>query len=256
MSIQTLAHRLKTLGLNEKQAKVYVACLFLGPAPAQKIAEQAGINRPTTYGVLEELSKLGLVSRSNKDGKTMFISAGTEGLKDWLKKQAEEVERRKQELDDLLPELQQIKRTDSVVTPAVRFVQGKEGVDAIWSYVIRKTKPNTEILSITNHDETLKLYPDHLKTNPKVRLNKKMSSKQFYYNSKMEVPSDPTLLKETIRLQHPLAADLTLYEDKAVLLSYGEEGSEWTGIIIEDKNIVTVLRQLFTIAWENSDRKL
>lgn len=255
MQISDLARSLVELGLTEKQAKVYVANLFLGPTSAQKIAEQAGVNRPTTYDILEELSRVGLVSRSNDSSKTVFIPASTEALQDFMSQQAAEAERRQNKFQELLPQLQQIERVvDTEKAPAVRFVQGKEGVDAIWAYVVRKAKPGTEILSITNHDETLKLYPDHLKTNPQIRLNKKLSSKQFYYNSKQVVPSDPKILKETIRLSHPPQADLTLYEDKAVMLSYGQAQKGWIGIIVEDKDIVDMLRQLFYMAWKKRSK--
>src|SRR5207237_1430742 len=40
MQIEQLATKLESLGLSDKEAKVYVANLFLGPAPVQKIAEQ------------------------------------------------------------------------------------------------------------------------------------------------------------------------------------------------------------------------
>jgi HTH-type transcriptional regulator, sugar sensing transcriptional regulator len=250
MQIEALSQRLRKLGLTEKQSKVYLASLLLGPASAQKLAEQAGINRPTTYDVLQELAKFGLISRSTDDAKTVFVSGGVNGLQDWLKRQAQEVEQRNQQLAALLPELQNVQRGDVSATPIVRFVHGKEGIDAVWSYVVRKAKQGEEILGMTNHDETLKLYPDHLTTNPTVRLSKKMSSKQLYYNSKRAVPSNPTLLKETKRVAVPLAADVTLYEDKAVLLSYGSGRNDWSGIVIESKDIVAVLRQLFYMAWD------
>lgn len=256
--MQTLAQRLIGLGLTEKQAKMYVASLFLGPASAQKIAEQSGINRPTTYDSLEELAKLGLISRSKNDTKTVFVASGPESLKDWLKRQAEQLQQRSQTLDELLPELQQIKRTDATDAegaPLVRFVHGKAGVDAIWSYVMRKAKTGDQIFSMANWDEVLKTYPDFLKTNPSFRVSKKLSSRHFYYRSKQALPSDPQLLRETVRLPYPPAADVTLYEDMAVLLSYGKGKKEWTGIIIENKDIVAVLRQLFDLAWNNKSKK-
>lgn len=36
---------LRQFGLNEKQAKVYLACLELGSASVQKIAKKAGVER-------------------------------------------------------------------------------------------------------------------------------------------------------------------------------------------------------------------
>lgn len=251
MQLQELAQSLTVLGLTEKQSKIYTANLLLGPVSAQKIAEQAGINRPTSYDILEELSQLGLVSRSSDGAKTVFVPGGTAALEDLLKKQADEIKQRQQELDKLLPRLRQIERVEPEASPIIRFVHGKEGVDAIWSYVIRKARPGTEVLAMTNHDEVLKVYPSHLKNGPITRNSKKISSKQFYYNSKQAIA--PTYSKESARVPYPLAADVTLYEDKAVLLAYGKTKKGWSGIIIENKEIVTVLRQLFYMAWRNRD---
>ena len=52
-----LYQQLKQLGLEEKQAKIYLASLELGPDTAQNIAYKASLKRPTTYVILEELIK-------------------------------------------------------------------------------------------------------------------------------------------------------------------------------------------------------
>ena len=53
--MQNITETLINLGLNEKQAKVYLALLQLGQAGVTAVAEKAGTKRPTTYLILEEL---------------------------------------------------------------------------------------------------------------------------------------------------------------------------------------------------------
>ena len=53
---------LQKIGLSDKDAEVYLACLELGTQPASVIARKAGLKRPTTYLILEGLLKRGLVS--------------------------------------------------------------------------------------------------------------------------------------------------------------------------------------------------
>lgn len=252
MQLQQLSQQLQAIGLSDKQSKVYVASLLLGSAPAQKIAEQAGINRPTTYDVLDELAKMGLITRSVQDNKTVFIPAGSAALEELVKHQAQTVERRQRDLAALLPQLEAIERSEVTSQPIIRFVRGKEGVDGIFAYALRKARPGSELLCMINLDEVLKVYPDYPQNNIPPRLAKKISSKQFYSSSKRTTPSGPKLLKETLRLKDSIQADITLYEDKAVLLSYKDN---WTGIIIESKDIVEMLRQLFHMAWENKNKK-
>ena len=56
---------LKNIGLSPKEAKVYLAVLKLKKGLITSIAEQAGVNRTTTYDILEYLNKKGL--RTSKD---------------------------------------------------------------------------------------------------------------------------------------------------------------------------------------------
>ncbi|MBI3251348.1 MAG: TrmB family transcriptional regulator, partial [Candidatus Andersenbacteria bacterium] len=59
---------LKHLGLKDKEAAVYLAALQLGPSPVQNIARRANVVRATTYVILEDLQKKGLVTHY-KEGK-------------------------------------------------------------------------------------------------------------------------------------------------------------------------------------------
>ncbi len=57
----SLDRELSALGLSQKEATVYVALLELGTASVQAIARRADLVRPTTYVILEALTKKGLV---------------------------------------------------------------------------------------------------------------------------------------------------------------------------------------------------
>lgn len=63
---------LKHLGLKDKEAAVYVAALQLGPSPVQVIARKAKVVRATTYVILEDLLKKGLVTSYKEEKKTLF----------------------------------------------------------------------------------------------------------------------------------------------------------------------------------------
>ena len=69
-----LTDSLQSLGLNEKEAKVYIALLTLGRGSAYSIAEKSGLKKPTTYVVLGELIKKGLVSKVPRVRKQLFIA--------------------------------------------------------------------------------------------------------------------------------------------------------------------------------------
>jgi HTH-type transcriptional regulator, sugar sensing transcriptional regulator len=252
MQITELAAKLQSLGLSDKEAKVYVASLFLGPAAVQKIAEQAGVNRATAYVILDQLGEIGLVSQSTEDKKTVFVPEGPEALERWIDSQETLVKSRRSELKTLLPELKQTARAETEDAPVVRFYKGLEGAHAITDYARKKAKPGSEIYSLMNADEIEKQLPGHLATNPSRRLKKRISSRVIYSYAK-DLPTDPKILRQTYKIEHPVIADIDLYEDRASLVTYGEKNT--VGILIESKEIVGALRQLFELAWKNQEKK-
>jgi len=65
---------LKNLGLDEKEAKVYMALVQLGRGSAQIIADQAQVKRPTTYVILENLIDKGLALKIPRTRKKLYIA--------------------------------------------------------------------------------------------------------------------------------------------------------------------------------------
>ncbi len=254
MQITELAAKLQSVGLTDKQARVYVSALFLGASSAQKIAQQAEVNRATTYVILDELAEMGLVSQSTEDKKTVFVAEPPEALGRYLEAQKASLETKKAELKDLLPELKQSSRAEADEAPVVRFYRGLEGINTTAADARRKARPGSVMYTMSNYDEVVKFFPDVFKTGPKNRLKKKISSKVIYsYSSTL--PSDPALKRETLRIPEPIKADVTLYEDRAHLVTYGQDGAQLTGVIIESKDIVGVLRQLFEMAWSKQKKR-
>ena len=74
---EKIVKQLTDVGLNEKEAKIYLASLECGTQPTAKIAETAGYNRITTYTILEKLPKQEMLvfTKSFFEGKTHTIIA-------------------------------------------------------------------------------------------------------------------------------------------------------------------------------------
>ena len=121
---------LEQFGLSDKEAKVYLACLELGPSTAAQIAQKADVNRATTYVAIESLTKQGLLSSHEKDSKTFFSAEDPAMLKRLLDQQREEVKNKLSSLEELLPGLEQIYNY-SGEKPKVRFFEGVEGVKRV-----------------------------------------------------------------------------------------------------------------------------
>lgn len=69
-----ITEALQNIGLNEKEARIYTALLKLGRASAYAIADSAGLKKPTTYVILGELMKKGLVAKVPRAKKQLFVA--------------------------------------------------------------------------------------------------------------------------------------------------------------------------------------
>lgn len=72
--MQKIIDALTSLGLTDKEAKMYIALYKLGKATAYQIAKEAGVKRPTVYALMDELRKKGLALVVPHEKNQVFIA--------------------------------------------------------------------------------------------------------------------------------------------------------------------------------------
>src|SRR3990172_9078574 len=137
---------LEKLGFSEKEAKVYLAALELAEDSVQNIAKKAGINRATTYVILEKLMGFGLVSTYEKAKKTHFIAENPQELLNIIKEEELALRQREKEIKDNLSQLVAIYNLKQG-KPIVRFFEGADGLEALDRFGRSELKKNTEFLT-------------------------------------------------------------------------------------------------------------
>lgn len=245
-----LEQELISIGLNEKEAKVYLASLELGQSTVQSIAVKAGINRATTYFIIDGLMQHGLMSSFHKGKKQYFIAADPERLIEILEKEKEAVESKKENLQKLLPQLRTLNNKQSG-RPVVRYYDGKEGIAAMVDEFF-----NTEKVSVSmaySVDAVNKIFSekDRLRWREK-RFNKNIDTKVIYTYKEGELPVIPKSKRIKIPFEKfPITCDIAIYNDKVRLASLGDRLS---GIIIEDEEIAKSLKAVLDLAWEAAQK--
>ncbi len=114
--------QLNRLGLNGRQANVYLALLQLGSATAIELAKATRYKHPTVYDVLDVLKERRLVAESFSGGRKLFTAEDPE----IFQIQANE---RQKTLDALLPDLKALYNSRAH-RPRIHFYQGEE---AFWA---------------------------------------------------------------------------------------------------------------------------
>lgn len=233
---------LKNLGLNDKQAKVYVALLELGQVTAYAIAERCGIKRPTVYVVLDELRQKGLVLKIPHIKKQLWSAKSPDEF-------LEEVEERLRLARRALPEL--LAMTSGANKPKTLYFEGERGVKDFLDYGLDKMS-GKEFVGFYAHAENI---------------SKELLDMVNEYNSKLK--------REHIGLRGiaPEHTTLKYYRDRdkeysrnMKIVSYKTYSSnisvdvgptfvrifapkDMQGVIIENPDIARTMKQIFEMVW-------
>ena len=124
---------LKSLGLEEQQIKVYLALLDYGEASATQLSERTGLGRVHMYQITDKLIHKGVVSSILKEGVKYFSAADPATfLKD--------LEQKKEDLKEILPELQRRQKKKESFETKVEVLRGKEGINTVLKMILAERK--------------------------------------------------------------------------------------------------------------------
>lgn len=245
-----LEKELQTIGLNEKEAKVYLASLELGQSTVQDIAKKAGVNRATAYFVIEALMKMGLMSSFHKGKKQFFIAADPDRLIEILEQEKTTLENRAKGLKKLLPQLQSInnKQTDR---PVVRYYEGKEGIAAMVDEFLKTKKTTINMAYSVDAVENVFSEEERARWRSS-RVERNIETKVLYTYKTGNLPALPKSTSRKVPLdKFPITCDIAVYDDKVRLASLSDR---LVGIIIEDKEIAKSLKAILDLAWEAAEK--
>lgn len=234
---------LQELGLNENEARIYLALLKLGASKVNDIAGKTNLPRTFVYEVLRGLISKGLVSYSIISGIRNYEAADPSRLKGILKEKEEK-------LDRILPELKQMKK-ETKEKPLIEVYEGKEGIKTILEDIL-KMKPNSMLYAVSSSDIFKYLqysFPNFVKRRIKLRIHAKVIQEKS--------PELAGLIKElkqtyaeTRYSEVKFPATTFIYQDKVAFLTMKEE--YLIGVLIKDKQLAETELKKFEILWKNS----
>jgi HTH-type transcriptional regulator, sugar sensing transcriptional regulator len=251
MMNMNLVESLKNLGLNEKEAKVYLALLQLGKSTAYNVATRSGLKKPTTYVILGQLVDKGFAVNIPRAKKQLFVAVSPDECMALVK---EKIKLSEQDL----PELLALKKKQEHRVN-VAYFEGLPGIRESYKKLVRTMRDipieKRELVGFyakrDRLDDDLERYFDEL--------NAEMSQK----NIKRRVVTthapliaekylNQALLEKYKMKMKSLAEDkyssyisIEAYDRYVHILSQRNLQS----IIIEDADIADVLRQIFEMVW-------
>lgn len=232
----------ENLGIDEKQASVYLACLELGTATIQELADKSGIKRTSIYNFLDEMKGKGLLSEVEQDGRTVFIAEDPHTLKDRANEQLLHIEQ-------ILPDLMSIYNLPGN-KPKVRFYTGIEGIRKVYMDDILKS--GEKLYGFSDYEKMFEAITDEnwLWSFPESRKKKNMP---FYNIAKdgirgREVQSkDKEQLRETKLVQNvEFDTEINIFGNYVAMMSFRRP---YAAVVIEDRAIATTMKSTWQLLW-------
>lgn len=234
---------LESVGLTDKEAKIYLILLECGVSLASSISRLSGIKRTTVYMVLETLRKKGYVTSFVKAGVYYFKALDPEVI-------LTDIDAKYTLVKKKLPEFKELNKMFTV-RPRVQFFEGKEGLIRLMEDTL--TTENQELLVWADikmsWDGPIKdYYPEYVKK----RLKKNIWVRGIFSDSKQArsfKSRSKTELREVYLIppeKFPFSNEINIYNNKVNIISYQDE----VGVLIENQDIANTQKSIFTFAWE------
>lgn len=250
-----LTKQLEKFGLSEKEAKVYVALIELEVATANEVAERAGVNRSSTYVVLDSLLNKGLVSIVGDKTVKQYAATNPEILIQEIEETIQEKAAVKEGLNKILPDLKALHK-DTKQKPKVRIHEGKKGLIAAFEETLESKEKVVRVASsVSKISKVLPLYmPKYIKRRVEkgiklygIHPDDKIG--HFLLNLEPGKSFDESILipKDTF----DFTADFAIFDDKIAYMTTENGG---VAVSIENREMAQMAKNIFDLAFKEAKR--
>lgn len=238
-----LVSTLRQVGMEEKQAKIYLACLELGETTIKEMAKKAEIKRTSVYDMIDEMINFGYIKTTTKGKKVKFIAAEPAELKEIIKK-------RENLLNQILPSLNLINNVSSA-KPKVWFYHGIEGIKQVYEDLLNYK--NMEVYGWASDDSTNLLGLEWCDKYIERRSRRKVLLKIIYPLTEVtrhyenNDKAQNRISKTVDPKKYLFKMEINIYKNRVAMMSAQDK----IGIIVESEPIAETLKTIFRICWDN-----
>jgi len=246
MKNKKLFDSLIQIGLEEKEARVYLASLSLGPSTILKLSKVSEVKRTTIYEIIDSLEKKGLMKKEIHGFKTLYSAEHPERLENSL-------DAKRIMLSKMLPELEglfQLKGTES----AIKFYNGLHAIKNIYNDLLKDLKPHEFYYAISNVKEWQGSDEEFfLKNHVERRSKMGIETKLLFTDTELAHKRKKTEqnFNEKVKIlpkNSKFHVDLVITPYKLVMFQLHEPK---IAIVIENKSIIELQKEMFELIWNS-----
>ena len=247
--IMNLVEALQNLGLNEKEAKVYIALLQLGRGTAYSVAKHSGLKKPTTYVILEQLIKKGVANKIPRENILRYVAVNPDEI-------FSAIETKIINAKQALPELKALSKGKEYKV-ATTYYEGVDGIKEMYRKVL-KTIINQEIVGFyanakNNSPEMLELWDDWTNKRTERNINVRAITPADAKTVEWVKGKERHLLKIKFvpNEEYDSNVSIEVYDNFVQIIS----SQYLQGVLIDNPDIADTMRQIFEIVWKGRPEK-
>lgn len=247
----TMKKELKKLGLESKEAKIYLACLQTKDSNPAYLVRQTKIKRSTIYFYLAKLKEKGLIETKIKEKRKYFNALNPkDSLQTLLNEQKKEVIKKGKLIQKLIPMLKNIK-PKSYEKTVVNYLHGITGLRQLIDKIISENKDiycigsNETIFNVINQEEYFKIL-----TLPRMKQNTKLymlTNKDILKSKRFGESLGSFRNYKFIESIEKIPAVLLMFGSNIAILS--KDNNESKIVLINDKTISKIMQFTFKLLW-------
>jgi predicted transcriptional regulator len=241
---------LASVGLSEKEARVYLALLSIGSGTIQEISESSGVNRGTTYLAVDALKERGLLSVSPSDKRTSYVAEHPRRIMDLVAADMRTAEERRTRARDVIPELEAMYRSDDV-KPVVTYFEGEDGLRTL-RFALSGI-PSDACDAFMRLDRAL---AEAARSDESLRFRSFSGKRRFRFlyvsDGSHPVPAFPSDAGESVEVRIASANPFDFHGEIGILdavVYLVNPEPHLMGCIIHSRNMAKLFRAQFELAW-------
>ncbi len=234
---------LEKIGLSDKEASVYMALLELGTASVMSIAHKAGLKRPGTYLILDELEKRGLVSQVPQNKKALYVAEAPEKLFSDLQKKQELLKR-------FLPNLEAL-HNQKKEKPRVQWFQGKEGVLEVYEKIFAHGEVSF-FATLGDLDRVLPSITKEVSSRAKAH---KLKVREILTGTEADKDYAKNIIPDEYYQLRFTQPGMQFFTDNAIFgesVAFFSFNVQLFAVVITSREITGSLKSLYDMAWQNA----
>src|SRR3989344_4021263 len=239
---------LKQIGLEEKEAKIYLFLLSDGPSTPTEIANATGIKRPNVYGYVQNLEKQGLIHYQLINKRKLIAPSSPTKITELIE---EKLTLAKQVIPNLV-------MSHGGFQSNITFYKGKKAMQELFKDAL--TCNGKEIWyqwSPIDMDKILdkkvieEFIKKRLKSGIKIRSLRPAEKESFYQSKTNDTLGRQMTGVAYVDPRYSFSLSYAIYDDKVAFYSSKNEAY---GFLVESKEFAEVHSMLYEIAWNNSGK--